>query len=203
MPRPRLHVDALTMEDRLSRSVLRTAVSSAFVGLAIALAIAPGAIAKQPACAGADTPTSNVKQIQKTMFCLHNVERRHHGLSQMRWNRDLAGAAGGHARDMVSRRYFAHVSPAGHDHLDRVAASGYQPAAGCWTAGENLLVSDGPSTPRQLFAAWMHSPAHRRNVLHRGWDDFAVGVGAKSTQGNPNGLTLVALFGTRSQQLCG
>jgi uncharacterized protein YkwD len=136
------------------------------------------------------------------MLCLHNRERRERGLSKLRWNRQLAGVAAKHARDMVSRHYFAHVSPGGRDHMDRIAASGYKPAAGCWTAGENLFFSTGPSTPRQLLNAWMNSPAHRQNILRPGWHDFGLGVAATSPQGTSNGLTVVALFAVRSTQSC-
>jgi uncharacterized protein YkwD len=137
------------------------------------------------------------------MLCLHNLERRERGLSKLHWNAALASVAAKHARDMVSRQYFAHVSPGGRDHMDRIAASGYQPAVGCWTAGENLFYSSGPSTPRQLLDAWMNSPAHRQNILRRGWESFGLGVVATSPQGDSNGLTVVALFGVRSKQLCG
>jgi uncharacterized protein YkwD len=204
MPAPTRHVDVLSMEDRPSSAVLRTAARTALAGLIVALAVAPAAMASpRAACPTADTPSSSVKQVQKAMLCLHNAERRAHGLSQMRWNGALAGAANGHARDMVARHYFAHVSAAGRDHLDRIAASGYRPGAACWTAGENLLFTTGPSTPRQLFAAWMSSAAHRHNIQHPGWQDFAVGVVATAPQGNPGGLTLVALFGTHWKHQCG
>ena len=136
------------------------------------------------------------------MLCLHNVERRAHGLSKMRWNGQLAAAARRHAGDMVSRHYFEHVSPGGKDHMDRIAASSYNPAAGCWTAGENLFSSTGRSTPRQLLNAWMNSPAHRQNILRRGWHDFGLGVVATSPRGKAKGLTVVALFGVRSAHRC-
>jgi uncharacterized protein YkwD len=137
------------------------------------------------------------------MLCLHNVERRKHGLSQLRWNRELAGVATRHARDMVSRHYFAHASPGGSDHMDRIAASGYKPDAGCWTAGENLFYSSGRSTPKQMLDLWLHSPAHHQNILRRGWGGFGLGIVEAAPQRNPNGLTVVALFGSRSKQPCG
>jgi uncharacterized protein YkwD len=49
----------------------------------------------------------------------------------------------------------------------------------------------------------MHSPAHRQNIIHRGWQGFGLGVVRTSPQGDTDGLTVVALFGTRSKQLCG
>ena len=107
------------------------------------------------------------------------------------------------AKNMVARRYFDHYSPGHRDHMDRIAASAYRPAAGCWTAGENLFASRTAITPRQLLSAWMGSTAHRQNILRRGWQDFGLGVVATSPQGDAGGLTVVALFGTRSSSPCG
>ena len=149
-------------------------------------------------CAGADEPSRNTQRIKEAVLCLHNAVRRKHGLQNVQWNRDLSGVARGHARDMVARHYFAHMSPGHRDHMDRVAASGYRPSAGCWSAGENLFSSSASTTPRELLSAWMNSTAHRRNIEHKGWRDFGLGVVAESPEGNPHGLTAVALFGTRS-----
>lgn len=195
------------MRDRRIRTALRSAAAAAIGSLALALAVASPAVAgthssrsatgSEAGCAAADTPTSNVRVLQKTMLCLHNLERGDHGLSKLAWNRDLSTAASKHARDMASRHYFAHLSPERHDHMDRIAATNYKPAAGCWTAAENLFFSSGASTPRQLLRAWMHSTLHRQNIMHKGWHDFALGVVGKSPSGDPDGLTIVALFGTR------
>ena len=141
--------------------------------------------------------------MQKAVLCLHNLERSGHGLRKLRLNRDLSGVATKFAKNMVARHYFDHYSPGHRDHMDRVAASGYRPAAGCWTAGENLFASRGATTPRQLLSAWMGSDAHRQNILRRGWQDFGLGVVATSPQGDADGLTVVTLFGTRSSGPCG
>ena len=153
-------------------------------------------------CPTANVVTTDAGQINKAMLCLHNVVRAEHGLSRMRWNDTLGGVAAEHARDMVARHYFAHVSPGGQDHMDRLARSSYRPRYGCWSAGENLLESPGPSTPWQLLQAWMKSPPHRANVLRPGWQDFALGLVAQSPEGDRNGLTMVALYGSRTSHLC-
>ena len=154
-------------------------------------------------CSAADTATSNALQIDMTMLCLHNAERRARGLSQVRWNPALAEAALRHARDMVARHYFAHEAPGGASHMDRLAATGYAPSVGCWSAAENMGLSRGPSTPRQLWLAWMRSPAHRANIVDPRWQDFALGVVGSSPQGDATGLTVVSMFGVRSKHLCG
>ena len=103
---------------------------------------------------------------------------------------------------MVSRHYFAHMYPGHRDHMDRIAASGYKPSVGCWTAAENLFSSPASATPRELLSAWMNSAVHRRDILQKGWHDFGLGVVTQSPHGDPDGLTAVALFGTRSPRSC-
>lgn len=173
--------------------------------LAIVIAAAPSAAAgsARQACATSTAVGSSARLMKKTELCLHNFERRHHALSQMRLSPELSAVALAHARDMVKRRYFDHVSPGGRDHMDRIAASGYPPGpGGCWTAGENLLVANGAASAMQLLQAWMSSPEHREIILTRGWRDFGLGVVGTSPDGNPNGMTVVALFAVRSKALC-
>jgi uncharacterized protein YkwD len=173
--------------------------------LPILLCVVASGFAAGPAESAHAGRQSCSTQLRKAILCLTNIERRRHGLSQVRMNADLSSAAVGHARDMVRRRYFAHVSPAGRDHMDRIAATHYPSAAAgsCFTAGENLLVADGRASPQFLFDAWMRSPEHREIILKRGWRDFGLGVVGDTPSGDSGGLTLVALYGVRSKRLCG
>ena len=192
-------------ENHSFRTRLRRTPQVALALLTVALPLASPAAAEaggSKTCTAADIQTSNVRQLQKSTLCLHNLERGRRGLSKLRWNPDLASVAAKYARGMVSGRFFAHYSPGHRDHMDRIAASAYKPAAGCWTAGENLYSSAGPSTPRQLLSSWMGSRPHRQNILRKGWRDFGLGVVATSPEGNVDGLTVVALFGTRSPRPC-
>ena len=157
----------------------------------------------QAGCAGTDTAAGGARRYQRAVLCAHNLVRREHGLRRLRANPDLARVAARYAREMVAHHYFAHLSPDHRDHMDRIAASSYRPAAGCWTAGENLFFSRVRSTPAQVLGAWLGSESHRRNVLRPGWRDLGVGVVDASPQGDQGGLTVVALFGTRTGRACG
>jgi uncharacterized protein YkwD len=187
----------------------RVATWISLTTFAVVLAAAPGAnaaahgLAARQACPAAAAFGTAAAQTKKTILCLHNLERRRHGMSQMRLSPELSAVALAHARDMVKRRYFDHFSPGGRDHMDRIAASAYPPSGSCWTAGENLLDANGAATPLQMLQAWMGSPEHRAIILHRGWRDFGLGVVHRAPDGNPNGLTIVALFGVRSKAICG
>jgi uncharacterized protein YkwD len=177
--------------------------------LAAVLTVAPAAngaghgLSARQACPTSLAFSPAAAQTRKAILCLHNLERRRHGLSQMRLSPELSAVALAHARDMVKRHYFAHFSPGGEDHMDRIAASAYPPSTGCWTAGENLLDADGAATPLQILQAWMRSPEHRAIILRRGWRDLGLGIVRAAPDGNPSGLTIVALLGSRSKAVCG
>jgi uncharacterized protein YkwD len=176
--------------------------------LALAVALPASASAKSPhrasasaGCAGANSVTQDMPHLMSTIRCLHNRERRAHGLRSLRWNHDLSRVAAGHGQDMVRRHYFEHHSPAGTDNMHRLAKVGYG-GRGCWSAGENLLSSQTRSTPKQIMTAWMGSQAHRRNILRKRWHEFGLGVVMTSPTGQPAGMTIVAIFGTRSMRSC-
>jgi uncharacterized protein YkwD len=184
------------------KRLVATVRSLALLAVAAVLAAPGSAAASQPGCPGAGVPTTDAHRFQKAMLCLHNAERRDHGVSRVHWNRTLAGVATRYSRTMVSNHFFDHYSPNHRDHMDRIAASGYRPDSGCWTAGENLFFSAGVSGPRQLLKAWMHSAVHRATILHGGWHDFGLGVAYGSPYGG-SGMTVVALFGVRANRNCG
>jgi uncharacterized protein YkwD len=199
-----MRTQALTSRTRrfLSIAVLTLSVAGVSPGLAAADAPQPARVAKA-ACAGADSGRVGVRRFRTAILCLHDQERARHGMRDLRWNRDLSKAAGKHARDMVGRHFFDHVSPSRKSPMDRIAAGGYKPRTGCWSGGENLYFSRGSATPRQIFRAWMGSPGHRQNILRSRWHDFGLGVVSSSPYGERAGVTVVALFGTTSQRSCG
>jgi uncharacterized protein YkwD len=131
----------------------------------------------------------------KAMLCLQDVERRRHGMRGLRGHRALRRAAAAHARDMVRRRYFGHVSPRGTNPLGRAIGSGY-------TGGrkirirENILTWSAPLTPAEVMRKWMASAPHRHNILRRGWRDVGAALVKSCTSGS-RGLTVVVEFGRK------
>ncbi len=71
-------------------------------------------------------------------------------------NSHLRLAAHRHADDMVTRRYFAHVSSGGRRPADRMRAAGYMGSAHHWLVGENLVWGAG----RVLHADRPRARAH-------------------------------------------
>jgi uncharacterized protein YkwD len=128
----------------------------------------PLATASLPHCADADVAvTADTRaRAEKAARCLVDKLRRRHGLRPLAGSDDLRRAAREHARDMVRRQYFSHVTPEGGTLTDRVRATGYLDGAAQWWIGENLAWgSGGRSTAAAVVSAWMDSPEHRANLL--------------------------------------
>jgi uncharacterized protein YkwD len=165
----------------------------------IATAALPAPAAQARPCAGADTDPAamTVKQIRAATICLLNVERRKRGRAALRHNPGLALAGQRHARDMVSRRYFAHVSRSGAEFGDRIRRTGYLRGGGRAVLGENLAWGGGRhATPRRIVRSWMRSPGHRANILQRRFREVGIGVVRRIPVGGRNrGATYAAEFG--------
>lgn len=163
-------------------------------GVAVLVACAAPASAVA-ACTGADREAEmlNLDEAQTALSCVVDERRRDAGRRAWRGDDRLDLAARRHAADMVDRRYFAHESPGGRDHMDRIRRTGWSTSRSRWRAGEALAWgSGGGSTPRSLVTAWMRSPGHRRILLDPGYDATGLGV-ARGTPSRAagNALTVV------------
>ncbi len=88
-----------------------------------------------------------------------NEKRKSLGCPALRWDDRLAAVAQDHSRDMAARNFFSHTNPEGKGPFDRLKESklGYSMAA------ENIAM--GVHTGREAYQLWLHSPAHRKNML--------------------------------------
>jgi uncharacterized protein YkwD len=146
--------------------------------------------------APADQTTA--KKLRLATLCLLNRERARHGLHRLTVNPHLRKAARWHAADMVSKRYFAHVSLAGSKPSDRIRAAGYMRGIRHWYVGENLVWGAGPfSRPVDRVRALMHSPEHRANMLRTSFREAGVWVSrhAPVHASYSTGATYVINFG--------
>jgi uncharacterized protein YkwD len=162
------------------------------------LGATPGARAGAETCAHARSAAADAGRgdAAHATICLINSVRRAHGLSALRLDPRLSGAARRHSRDMVRRRYFAHNTPEGLSPALRVRGSGYLAGHRRWLVGETLAWWRGPATPATIVRAWMHSPPHREVLLHPSFQDVGVGVvlGVPRPSGR-GGATYTADFG--------
>ncbi len=161
--------------------------------------VAPAAASA--ACDGADARPGQASrtELARTTVCLLNHERSRRGLNRLSLDRRLSSAAGAHTRDMVRRRYFAHVSRTGGDVVDRLNRVGYMRGARRWVVGENLAWGGGSlSSPRQIMRSWMQSPGHRRNILDPRFRELGIGVLADTPiEAGPVSATYTTTFGAR------
>ena len=84
-------------------------------------------------------------------------------------NAQLAAVARAHAVDMDRRGYFSHNSPEGISSGARAAAAGI-PACGI---GESI--AKGQMSSAEVFAGWMASEGHRRNMVNTGMASYGLG----------------------------
>lgn len=140
----------------------------------------------------------SISRLRKATLCLMNAARRTRRMPRLRASSDLALAATGHARAMISGRYFAHEEPAGPSLADRIIRSGYLGRFAHWRVGENLGWGWGRGgTPAAMMAAWMRSREHRRNILYRPFTDVGIAIhaGAPSRVSRRRSVTYVVDFG--------
>jgi uncharacterized protein YkwD len=97
-----------------------------------------------------------------------NEHRLTEQLGALTKNSVLEKAARMKAEDMAAKGYFSHNSPDGKTPWYWFAQAGYDYAA----AGENLAVNFIDS--KDVTEAWMHSPAHRANILSGNYTEIGI-----------------------------
>lgn len=116
---------------------------------------------------------------------LVNRDRQLNGLSPLVEDPLLAQAAKLHAQDMLTRRYYAHVTPEGKTPTDRFSMLGGQGGV-----GENIMQQTGAPgillssrLIEQFQKAWMYSKGHRINLLTPFYTRFGYGIVADPLTG--------------------
>jgi uncharacterized protein YkwD len=164
-------------------------------GALVALALPAPALA---ACDGADTAPTHDGAVHATL-CLLNAQRAAHHLSALTESAPLDKASDRYARDMVSRKFFDHVSPGGSTVLERIKAAGWVAASGSWSIGENIAWGSGSlGTPAAIVDGWMHSAGHRANILNDSFEEIGIGIAAGAPRSGISGGagTYVTDFGS-------
>jgi len=128
------------------------------------------------------------------VVCEINGVRADRGYEALSVDRRLRRAAILHARDMVARGYFSHVTPEGLKLSARLRNAGYITGRVAWRVGETLAWGrQRLSTAAATVTAWMRSASHRR-VLLGPYREIGVGVAAGDPLGG-SGTTYTADFG--------
>jgi uncharacterized protein YkwD len=151
------------------RAIRETLARTArYAALMVALALGAASAAR------ADLPS-----VSGSALALVNGERAASGRPPLVGDPALDRAALAHARDMLARGYFAHVSPEGLTPAHRVARAGAR-----WRAlGENIAwcrrCRADAAQLRRFQAQWMASRGHRRNILAQGPRAFGFALVAE------------------------
>ncbi|MEM9924291.1 MAG: CAP domain-containing protein [Cyanobacteria bacterium P01_D01_bin.50] len=135
-------------------------------------------------------------EVRKFALKLVNRDRNINNLSSLQEDSLLSQAAQLHAKDMLSRRYFNHVSPEGTTPRQRYIAVGGNRRLG---VGENIAKGATKSLGLTYGAAekwqrgWMYSNKHRANILIPQYRKFGYGIAA----GANGEIYAVQMFSTK------
>lgn len=141
-------------------------------------------------------PLRDLEAVRAEMLDRVNAERRSAGLPPLSRSPDLDHAAQEHARDLLTRGYYKHVSPEGSTPLSRASAAGYRADL----IAENLHQLTGPVAA--VMDDWLRSSGHRRNLLDPGASDLGVGLAIGPGYGlDPSGYRVIWVqsFGRRAE----
>lgn len=195
------------MQRRLAHALLAVAVGCGLLASTAAAASLDDAtavgqpVARQatlrgscPANVGLDAPVATQ---ESAMLCLIGEARERYGLPPLSQSAVLDGSAGEKGGDLLRCNEFSHTA-CGREFSFWIRESGYM-SAECWRVGENLAWGiDEQSTVASIFRAWMHSDAHRENIL----GDFEE-TGIDLQVGQLGGLTGVHLWTQHFGSHCG
>jgi len=92
---------------------------------------------------------------------------------------DLDAVARGHSDDMAGRHYLSHQAPEGGNWVDRLEAARVD---GFSMAGENVGMTTKADPNGEILQGWIHSPAHRENLLNAPYNATGLGI-ARSSDG--------------------
>lgn len=118
-----------------------------------------------------------------------NQERQEVGVSSLKLDQKLEGAAYLKAQDMMEKDYFAHQSPTGREPWDWLKEVDYNYRY----AGENLAI--GFLDSEEVVKAWIESPSHRENILNPNFQEMGIAVLRGNFQGSDT-TVVVQFFGS-------
>lgn len=151
----------------------------------------PGMI---PAGFSADNVTDEaVEWLERRTFELVNEERTERGLSELKWNEEVAAVCRAHSRNMAENGFFSHTGSDGLNVSGRLKGAELY----YWNmSGENILMESGvdyyalnllgmvrnveyktlEELAQSAVVGWMNSTGHRENILKPEFDESAMGV---------------------------
>lgn len=121
----------------------------------------------------APAQTASTAGMEEQIWQQINTIRQQQGLSELRYNDNLASVARKYSQKMADRNFFSHTSPDGDSVADRVRAA----KIFYWMVGENLFRSSNiPQPVPAAVEGWMNSPGHRANILRSEYRETGIGL---------------------------
>jgi len=163
-----------------ARKIVFVASLALLVAATLALAGPLTGTAGASACKrwGSDMPRHlSHRHARKAVSCLLNRKRANHGLRHLKRNGSLKHAAQRHNHYMKGHRCFSHECPGERSVLSRLQAVDYITGGlRAWRYGENIAYGGrNLGTAKAIVRAWMHSPAHKRNILDPRFRQIGIG----------------------------
>lgn len=174
------------------RTQLSRSIFVVVVVMTTCAALGPAALARGRArrrgCADANAQVTQVSraQMQRTVVCLVNLQRKARGLPALRESGRLNRSAQGWTNVMVNDSQFTH----GSNFSARISAAGFD-----WSsAGENIATGFG--TAASVVRAWMGSSGHCENILSPVYRNVGTGISDRAIPGySSQGATWTQDFG--------
>ena len=120
----------------------------------------------------------------EALLVVLNQDRLKYGLDPLKADNVLQIAAEAKARDILSRSYFAHVSPDGTEPWDFIKDAGFKYSF----AGENLAINY--ESALELQNDFMNSPNHRENLLSPLFSEIGIAVARGEFRGKKATITV-------------
>jgi uncharacterized protein YkwD len=128
--------------------------------------------------AAAGVATTDPAEVERELLNLLDRDRKEAGLPPLVYDARLAAVARRYSREMAETGEVAHVSPRTGNVIDRVRAAGVAPPP--TILAENVGTAASAADAERAF---MGSPGHRENILHREVTHVGVGVAVGRGQG--------------------
>ena len=129
--------------------------------------------------------------LEEQLFVEVNNYRKLNNLPELLKSDQLQRAAKNKTIDMVSYKYFAHISPSNKKWSQFIKDEGFNYIY----AGENLAKDFMNS--KQILTAWIESPAHKENILNPEYTETGLGVSINHDNLS-SGIYVAQEFGRRA-----
>jgi len=129
--------------------------------------------------------SKTLPEVRQFALSLVNRDRQINGLPPLVEDPLMSQASQNHSQDMLTRKYYSHITPEGKTPTDRFAMVG-----GRGGVGENIMEQTGATGVslnyrliEEFQKGWMYSTGHRQNLLDPSYTRFGYGIVTEAMSG--------------------